>query len=625
MKRNIPDFKKFKNSLHENPELALPSGADFLKTFRSAGNSERLFPGLPAFLLFAVAIFPMCSPAIGGDSVDRWIYNAGISEASGLVHGGKLDAAREILIDLPKSERQWEWEMLMTVCGPPSWKVSARSGPDSPFHPVPEVSSAIGEALGELEKLDPENSQGNRNSRRASYHTFGKIGEAGRWIFSLIGRNLYAVLWDFGGTEGSNYHVVADDLEYEGEPALKGVHAAEGNFGTWSRAAFTRDGSLLLLRGDFWDSSPSSSISAPDKIPASPVNKDSATLATRVVSVPANLIAQSWKNEPDNLRRTWFQARRLADLTPEARQKILKHEIVERDGIKTVIRRFADYHRDSGGKIRILYNVLGEKDCSAEIRDLEGMDTVVRLGARGIPNTHPRNGDVFGTWDIGGAFNAEGTLVVVCPGGINDKGADEGPAAVYDSRGKWISALEGTSMKNSERWVDPVWGFRPDSRHVFQSSFRGDSMSNSIILCDVETGKKIPDLPEALRFCTWSPDSKILYTVGNKNSSMRVWDSDTFSALATIPDLVIPNAYPLFEELPVDFLNDNRYAIGPLVFDKNPERPLFRLGLPEETPRKPWLLRALNSSDAPESLNVAQLALWNWIQDHDSREMGTGH
>jgi hypothetical protein len=543
----------------------------------------------------------------------RESYASGIRASAGLIEKGSYDAAREILIDLPKPYRKWEWGYLMEICGPPSWKIE--SGSSSLYHPVTSISEALAPIVADLQKASREEFEAD---------TIG---------LATVERSDLIAIYDRASTRHGAYLCVLSkntDTDYSALDPESLAHSNDarlrffiwsGNYGSIEAAKMSDDGSLLLVKASGHSTySPSITFDVSKEVSHGPSSGNS----VYVIPLPSKPNVET-VIDPDSpgISRTYWQYYRLSKLPAETIQTISQLEHFD-ESSETTERRFADFYPKKDGSIAVLFNVWN-KEWSGEIIELPSQKLVTKVG-RKVAGGEPF--DLTMT-DQGGTFSPDGKLVLLCPSGMSGNPPSpaeywERPndtAAIFDvASGKHISTLGLGGRYEFGRSADPVWGFSPNSEYVFQSSDDAALEENIITVCKVSDGNGVEVIPRYLRFIAWSPNSSFIYYVQGDGSTIEIADSVNFRKVGEIPNALQASSSSAFTELETASSPDgSRVVIGSLLFGEGPTTPLLRLpkGL-VKSPLRSWLLDNLKGNLAP-NLSLRDKALVYWVSQCDGR------
>lgn len=546
------------------------------------------------------------------EQVRQAAYTSDIRAAAGLIAMAKQDAAREMLIKIPPSLRRWEWGHFMELCGPPAWRIEL--GPEQPtaYHPLNNISQALAPVIARFkEDADQE-------------HEGGKIKCVASQTFPLI------AIIGHGGRHGAYLCVLRKEAntDYATLDPEQLVHSRDprvifsvwsGNYESIEAAQITSDGSLLLVKAPRCATlSPSPTVDISVRVAGGRESESS----IHVFPLPACGAENTLEAESPASIRTPWQRMRFAELGAETRDLIFQFEqrdnAQEHEGC-----RYADHLVRKDGTTLVLFNAWN-KEWSGEIVEFPTGKLISKFGSK-VEGGKPQDSEMA---DQGGAFNADGSLVVLCPSGLPGSPPapavhwpePDGTAAIFESKsGQHRSTLCLGGRYNYGRHADPVWGFSQDSRMVFQSSMEVAGLENIITICRVADGTAVDKVPRHLRSIAWSPDSSFMYFIEGNGSAVEVVESATLKKISSIPGAVKSSAYPDYAAMRTASTIDlSRFAIGRLLFANDPTTPLVWLEDDAKAPLRSWLLDALHGV-FPSNLTLADAALLYWVQQCDKR------
>lgn len=537
-------------------------------------------------------------------------YASDIRAAAGLIAMAKFDAAREILIQIPPSRRRWEWGHFMELCGPPAWRIDINPKQPGPYHPLTSISQALAPEMVRLkEDADQEHER-----RKVRY-----VSSQASPLIALIGP---------GGRHGAYLCVMKKEAntDYSALDPEQLVHSRDPRveFSVWSgsyegieTARFTQDGSLLLVKAS---GCATFSPSATADVSISASGESGIESPVHVFPLRESNAEEAADPDPQGPMRTPWQWMRLTELGAETRNAILQLERLNANDEQQGC-RYAEHFVRKDGAILVLFNVW-DKNWSGEVVEFPSGKLISKFG-REVEGGKTLDLEMT---DQGGAFNADGSLVVLCPSGHagslpSPAGHWEKPtgtAAVFESN----SGLHRSTLRLGGRYTygshaDPVWGFSPDSGQVFQSSMDVASLENIITVCRVQDGMLVERIPRYIRSIAWSPDSSVIYYVRGNGSAIQVAEATTLKKFSAIPGAVRTSAYPDHGAMRTASTADSsRFAIGRLLFAKDPTTPLVWFEDEVKPPLKSWLLDALHG-DSPSNLTLADAALLYWVRQCD--------
>lgn len=576
-------------------------------------------------------------------------YVSAIRGARCLMLEGSYAAAREALVGAAENQRNWEWGYLLEECAAPPWKVNLPLGKDESLHPSAEISAKLMPLVREiLEEVasDESNAGGTVMSPDGNFAAI-YTGTAGRHGANLCLIEASQQTPKVSLEEEDLQTLDPGELARSYEPRVLFSMYTGAYAGCFRGVRFTSDGSCLVFiapadscftpsRGDDVGQDTKQTRQNPTTAAENKVGENTAGLALFFVPLPATPGASRASGAPEDgatVTRTPWQEQRLGELPDDIRNAVTKIENFD-SSTDSLSARFADYHLGPDGQFVGLFNCF-EAPHAAEVRELPSGKVIATLGKRcsfasGNETAEIETNNILKDIDVGGAFSADATRVIVSPCALetakstNDETASFGSVVAFrvaDGTGTTLQIPPSTD-DHEGRELCPVWGWSPDSRHAFSSIFDGASIVNTVGVCDVATGRKVEAVPGDLRYVTWSPDASRVYMMKHNSGSMLVADPETFAIGAEIPEATKPSGYPAFTDFPVYASPDRaRFTVGRLVFAyEDPDNPLVRLSaVPGRGPLNSWLLESLRNKTAPTRPTVGNEALLYWAREAGAR------
>lgn len=564
-------------------------------------------------------------------------YLSGIRYAKESIKGGRTDNARLALFAAPEEERSLEWDVLLDLCGPSALKFDASKDPGLLYQGDPAVKASLSAAWKRMVPL---------------------MEGSGVRVQMSPSKRMGALFDPYSGRQGTRLRVFRVGFS---EPVME---LLSGNYGGIEGVEFTDDDSLMIVKmdlirgyqstvlGELPDKDESGEpveimqvIRVPERFSLGPQIKNSelfefdwsetpemefearAWRSSGFVVLARQLVGNEWKRyltqsdwslSNDGALRSEMKTDEecYSQLLPLGRMFLPSKEaqsasrlVGQRNGKE--LRALSTSFETPDGHILGLVNSINSSS-AGEIWDLTESRLIRTVGES--VNWPDINSENLFTRDVGGAFNADGTLVLVGPvkppPGFRLK-SDEGEEYDADSAlavfsvadGRLLNYLENTAMFETGRSSDPRFGFSPLSKHVCYSLYDGSEPSNSISVFDARTGADRKELGGYHRYLGWSPDEKNLITVDSATDAMTVQSLVEPQRKVVLQGAVMSGTGPAHEEIPIgqDPLT-GRYLVGKYLFGEGGLEPLIDLDVVTATSDlRRWLIRS-----GPRSIDVVR-------------------
>jgi hypothetical protein len=565
-------------------------------------------------------------------------YFSGIQAAAVQMEEGSANAARQTLVNLPKSQRRWEWSALMEWAGAPMLRVGdLNSWMQRHQQKQPELIAQVRSAAKLLPTSDgqetvyieaPDGSCAALHDRSSTRH----------------GGFACVVTGDLADWKARLETISVEELIYSKNPSVI-VRIATENYGRVSGVAFTPDSSMLVVKAslirdyaeppvynpgekdgdtyivpipsrfypvksvsrkdktkDAGDRKPSSNTESDD---SQATSENNPTAETQTVDTSGTLrfagrhgrdiVVVRIDGEGRRERYQWpwpgvrFTAEQPSANTDEETAQLSRVDLDSLPG--SVSARVLKLLQPQGGKTRRFFAAVRSSSSGyeglfftvggsalLERWDLEANKLIGQVGT-GIQFSE----DQFGFMENwGAAYSADGTRIMAAPCAPAKEGSVPG---IFDlATGKLIQPLSDMPLESQGTETNPIFGFSPLQNYVYASISDRALPGSALRIAEKKVGgyvvvKRPEDDPDMeSRFVGWSPDEKWRYYVSDESTTLRAVSKDG-SARLSIPNAVRTGAYEVFDEMAVATgpSADGRFALGSFIFSRESPQPIIRL------------------------------------------------